>query len=492
MAYFLLHAGQPSAKRLIKSVTKLRSYVASNTLLPTDVVIRFGSTNESDPPEVTVMNPLVHIGRTNSRPAMGRFLRRVGVRFAMREASDPAQAMPQFTRHYRVPMFDLNPLACFRSDASPVWLNQQRIQRVQESFREISFSDEKVTMRVTHLAMRTLHALGLDFGMVSIGMTPKGVLHVVDVTPTPVMEGRMLELFSKAVKEKIVETDKALSTTPTLGTDMEVMLRNPAGKMVLASNYFTRRGRIGCDDRSIQFDGKRLPLMELRPEPDQNPIGLLTKLRETMVEAAVTINRVGVQWRAGSMPFRPYCTGGHIHFSNVPFSARFVKVLDNYIGLPLVMVEDPRTAQLRRPRYGFLGDVRMKDHGGFEYRTPSSFVVDMDVTAAAFCLAYLVALHYRELPVTDMSDPGIQQAFYRNDRNVLLPIAQRHMVYIRSLAAYERYRDYIEPLYKMIEEGKTWDETVDVRLVWGVPLARTEPKVVQARRRSVVGARHIG
>lgn len=417
---------------------------------------------------------------------MARFLRRVGVRFALLSA-DQGVDNPRFTRHYRVPLFDLRPLACFRADPDPVWRNE-RIQQVQNSFREVSYADEKVTMRVIHLAMRTLHALGLDFGLVSIGMTQRGVLHVLDVSAAPVLHGRLADLFDNAINEYL--DDAATAPSPhgqvVLGTDVEVMLRNAAGKMVLASNYFSRKGRVGCDDRSVQFDGKRLPLMELRPDPDANPLQLVNNLRDTMQEAARTINRAQVEWRAGSMPFRPYCVGGHIHFSNVKFSRKLVCALDQYLGIPVMLVEDAATAQFRRPRYGFLGDVRLKDHGGFEYRTPASFVVDADITSALFCLAYVIATHYRELPTSDIFSPSMQYDFYQGKKEHLYALADRNFTHISRVLTYERYRDYIDPFVRMVMDRRTWNEAVDVRKVWGIAPVRLVNKREPKRNRSRV------
>lgn len=494
MACYLLHAGQPSAKRLQKRVSRMSAYHSASGIEQHDIVIRWGDADESDPPNGLVMNPKDAISRTRSRSAMGRFLRRTGVRFAPKEKSAAgASDAVRFTRQYRIPIFDLTPLACFRSDASPVWINQ-RIQRLQDSFREVPFEEEKVTMRVLHLAVRTLHALGLDHGLVSIGMAPKGILHVLDVTAKPVLEGRLLDLFANAVETCIDRNEQAARQTNTvmLGTDVELMLKNGTGKMVLASNYFTRKGKIGCDDRSVQFDGKRLPLMELRPDPDSNPIGLASRLKETMADAVKTINRQGVEWRGGSMPFRPFSTGAHIHFSNVSFSSQLVKALDNYVGIPLMMVEDQRTAQLRRPRYGFLGDVRFKKHGGFEYRTPASFVLDPDVTTAAFCLAYIVAMHHRELPLFDIYEERTQLAFYRGDTEALKPVVERNFGHLKQLPLYERFRDHLDWLQHMIQSGWTWDEEQDVRTAWGLPLADRKAERSQKSGRRRRNARATG
>lgn len=495
MACYLLHAGQPSARRLQRRVSRVSVYRSSSAVDFNDIVIRWGDSDESDPPVGLVLNSKDAIARTQSRVVMGRFLRRTGIRFASHDAnrtggSNGGTGSVHFTRQYRVPLFDLTPLVCFRSDTSPAWINR-RIQRIQDSFYEVSFDEEKVTQRVLHLAVRALHAVGLDFGMVSIGMAPRGVLHVIDVTPRPVLEGRVLDLYAAAV-QSFIERHERVGRQPVtnvvLGTDVEVMLRNASGKMVLASNYFSRKGKIGCDDRSVAFDGKRLPLMELRPDPDPSPLGLVNRLRETMQEAVRTINRKQVEWRGGSMPFRPFPTGMHIHFSNLPFSSHLVKVLDNYVGLPLMMVEDQRTAQLRRPKYGALGDVRFKDHGGFEYRTPASFVMDPDVTTAAFCLAYIVATHHRELPVLDIYEDNLQSAFYRGDTEALRPIVERNFASLRLLPIYERFRDHLEWLVHMIESGWTWDEAQDVRTAWGLQIAEHKPgraRSVSRRRNSL-------
>jgi len=475
VAYLIMQKGQPSAKRLMNRVPKLETYKSHNSLTANDVVIRWGTVLESDPTDVRIFNTQSATLRTQTKTVLARTLRRLGVRFLEREIPKPGADPIRLIRHYRIPIFNMEPLSCFRSEGGQVWLNQ-RIQRIQEHFREVSIRDDKVTTRAVYLAMRSLHALGLDFGLVSIGMAPKGVLHVLDVTPTPFLEGRMLDLFSGAL-QKLVQHEERYGTV-MLGTDIELMLRNQQGKMVLASDYMGRKGRVGCDDRSVQFDGKRLPLMELRPLPQTTPLMLVEQLRDTMLEASKSINRVKVEWRGGSMPFRPYCTGGHIHFSNVALSSRLVRVLDNYLGLPLMMVENPRTAALRRPRYGFLGDIRHKDYGGFEYRTPASFVVSQEVTFAAFCIAYIIAHHESELPTPDLYEPNVQAAFYRHDIAALRPIVERNFQALRQTSTYDSYRDYIEPLWNMITIGATWNEDVDVRVAWNVPLSQaiTRPR----------------
>ncbi|WP_304459113.1 putative amidoligase domain-containing protein [Alicyclobacillus sendaiensis] len=485
MAYYLLFKNQPSARRLMASVPRLSRYTASNRMTDRDVLVRWGMVDESDPAHGTVLNPSEAQRRIASRAQMAKFLRRVGVRVAPRVNRDGLPTT--FSRQYRIPIFDFVPIGCFRSDSAVDWTSS-RISRIHDSFEEVPFDSDGQTRRATYLATRTLHALGLDFGLVSIGVSERGFLQVLDVSAAPILEGRLLELYREAV-QRFVEREEAWQRMGppdvTLGADVEIMLRNAQGKMVLASKYFPRKGRIGCDDRSVQFDGRRLPLMELRPAPDASPDGLVVHLRALMEEASETINRPGVEWRAGSAPFRPYCTGGHIHISGVPLCARLVRALDHYVGLPLMAVEDPVRAKWRRPKYGFLGDVRQKSHGGFEYRTPASFVCSQAATRAAFHLAHLVARHYRDLPLYDIYSPQLQFAFYEADRETLQPILLRNIDAIRAHPEYVHHRDAIEPLFAMIERGETWDETVDVRQEWGVPLRRAQGP----RRAKVLAAR---
>ncbi len=488
MAYFLLHNGQPSARRLLSCVSELRKFTSAAKITGSDSVIRYGLSDESDPENANIINRQNAISRTASRSKMARILRKLGVHFVLSSGSETGEAA-RFIRHYRIPFFDLQPLSYFRADANMAWINT-RIQRIQQSFREISCDEDKVAKRAGFLASRALHALGLDFGLVSLGLGPKGVLHVIDITPAPVLEERLLDLYTKAITNFIDREEKiphAGVQSVVLGTDMEMMLRNSQGKLVLASSYFPRKGRVGCDDRSVSYDGVRLPLVELRPAPASDPYTIVEHLRDALLEGVLKINRQKVEWRAGSMPFRPYCTGGHIHFSNIPFSSRFVTILDNYIGFPLMAVENRETAQLRRPRYGFLGDVRLKDHGGFEYRTPGSFMVSKEITTAAFCLAHLVAVYHRELPSFDIYSPAIQYAFYQNDTDTLLPLIERNMEQVRNLPLYARYQDSIEPLFEMIKYKMTWDEKVDVRYEWGIPLKQLSRTKAGRPRRIRVG-----
>ncbi|MDP9728925.1 putative amidoligase domain-containing protein [Alicyclobacillus tolerans] len=475
-------------RRLLER-TRAQLYGKETVLRADDIVLRFGQSKLADPTEGLILNRQSALQLSRSKSQMAKFLRQVGVRFVLPSQNQPSAN--RFVRQFRIPVFNHQPLACFRTDGKEPWTNG-RIQGMPQHEEEVALDSDRLITRAGWLAVRAVHALGLDAAYVSLGLGPKGVLHVIDVTSNPQLEGRLLEIYSEAIQtymEQQITLSRFNYNQLKLGTDVELMLENAEGKMVLASRYFTRKGRVGCDDRSVQQDGRRLPLLELRPDPDQSPMGLYVNLRTTMLEAARRINRQDVAWRAGSMPFAGYSTGGHIHFSGFPFSSRLVRALDAYLGLPLMAVENPTRALGRRPRYGFLGDVRHKSYGGFEYRTPASFIVDPKVTLAAFALAHLIAVHYIELPEIWLYDPQVQSHFYSHEINELHPYLEQCMVAIRRLPAYRRYEEQIEPLFHMIEQQEIWDETVDVRDVWEIPkrFANTSsvPAVKRRRRKRV-------
>lgn len=73
------------------------------------------------------------------------------------------------------------------------------------------------------------------------------------------------------------------------------------------------------------------------------------------------------------------CAGFHLHFSqpglDVQSGMRLIRLLDVYVGLPLLFIDDDKK---RRLLYGRAGDFRFKDYGncsGVEYRVVSNVVI---------------------------------------------------------------------------------------------------------------------
>ena len=182
-----------------------------------------------------------------------------------------------------------------------------------------------------------------------------------------------------------------------LGADPEfVVVEKATGQVLPASRFLPRPGAVGCDGYT-SAPGV-YPVAELRPAPSSDPRRLVEHLRRCLQQAAAWLPGEEARWQAGSEPAPGLPTGGHIHFSGIPLSGSLLRALDTYLAVPLFLLEPPGSAARRRARHGFLGDVRPKRHGGFEYRTPSSWLVSPEVALGALCLARVVAGGFSHLP----------------------------------------------------------------------------------------------
>ncbi|MCY0876404.1 MAG: hypothetical protein OWT28_09060 [Firmicutes bacterium] len=486
MTYYLLHSGQGSAERLARRVPRLVAIRDIRPVGPDDIVIRYGNVREADAGWWT-LNRRQAVRYAENPGQLHKILRRSGVRSPRQkgEGNLSQAAKLQLVRHYRIPVFSLKALACFRTEGKTVWLHQ-RVNQVQDAFSEVAVDTDEQARKVCLLAVRAVHALGLECGLVSIGIGPQGAAWVLDVAPSPVLRGRMLEVYAAGVVDYMEKQDRqraGADPNMQLGTDLEFMLKTRQDKMMLASKFFPKQGTVGCDARTFGGDRNKRPLAELRPAPGRTPEELCRNIENGLQEAAKLARHEYPKWVAGSAPFERFPIGGHIHFSGLPYTGRLVSLLDVYVGLPLMLIEDPVSASRRRPRYGFLGDIRHKAWG-FEYRTPSSFLVDPDLAQGALALAYVVAMHHAQLPYLPLHTAENSKAFYRTDRDQLLSMALEVREQLSRTASYARYREVIDPIFDMIVHDEVWDESVDVRTAWGIPLEMPREKKRERRTRA--------
>lgn len=327
--------------------------------------------------------------------------------------------------------------------------------------------------RLKELAMRAVYALGLDFGVAHVGIeagTREPVILGVDPAPrvTPATAMR----FAAAIKRyastlaTVNARSKSRGLAVGIGADPEFSLAKRGGGRVFASDYLPIQGPVGCELQPTQANGRtHKPLAELRPEYALSPVRLFQNLKLTIDRANQMIPS-GVVWLAGSVPDGTFPTGGHIHFSRVPLSTPLLRALDNYLTIPLFVLEDPARALIRRPRYGFLGDIRVKSHGGFEYRTPFSWLNSPVLARGALCLAYLVAREHIHLRRDFFSDIRYLEAFYSADKGPFRQVVDELWHDIEQTATYETYKRSLLDLKELIDSGWVVDESVDFRRVW--------------------------
>lgn len=479
MNVFVLHAGQPE---LSSFLSQLR--VPSGTVMPGrsgfgaewTVMSWRGPTDRAPAHEGSMLQPPAAVQRAMSRSRRTAHLRLHGIPTAV---TDRASSPDTLTRSYVIPVFQLDALGVFRAGGAfgPLYRSNARALTPVVP-REESGQRPTYVRRAERAAVRAVYALGLEYAVVTLRLDPRGHPLIEALDPTPaVAAGEFAPLFAAAVNQwqaRVLQEQISGGRAGTLllGMDPEFVLRRPGpeGKIVPASRYFGRRGRVGCDSVRI---GDRLvyPLVELRPSPAAEPMELLRNLYAAMRLAASRIEDASLEWLAGGMPASGLALGGHIHVSGVALHADLLRVMDNYMALPLVLLEDS-TTQRRRPRYGALGDFRRQFHGGFEYRTLPSWIVSPKIALGVISLAKVVCEHYRELRERPLARAEMQKAYYAGDKQALRPAALALWSDLERTDGYARYRKALDRLKRYVSRMEAWNEQDDFRKAWKIPDSR--------------------
>ncbi len=369
--------------------------------------------------------------------------------------------------------------------------------------------DSILWKRLAKTAVRALYAYGLDLGEVVIHAGEEGRFTVEEMHASPVYGGnRAARLIAEAMSRMLAEqekSDRGLDQAKSysaknkhragagldssarsdpefgrergregekgrlIGMDPEFLLFDGrTGKVIPASRYLDRRGIAGCD--VLRYRGRRLfPLAELRPEPGSEPRECLRHLLRAFRSAQAAISDDGLLWQAGGMPQRGFPLGGHLHFSGIPLTAELLRALDNYLALPVALLEDSKSSR-RRPVYGFLGDFRLQSYDddlqGFEYRTLPSFLVSPLVTKGVVAMARLISEDMTSLQERPLQEDRVFHAFYSGNKELLRQRWDRLAKDIVTAPSYARYEEYIAPFLAAVQSGRSWDESVDIRRSW--------------------------
>lgn len=339
---------------------------------------------------------------------------------------------------------------------------------------------ERVLRRACITARKALHALNLDFAQVRIEMDKRGRPYVSSINPTPALDKALVEAFSQEIREWareegrkriLISTNQGSETKISLGADPEFMLRNRiTSEMVVASKFFPRQGHVGCDQRSVAGQKRLYPLAELRPDPKSNYRELFKEIESNMKQAVQMAPYNNVQFLGGSMPFPGYPVGGHIHFGGVKPSRAILKALDNYLALPLLLIENPESARRRRKKYGALGDFRVQAYGGFEYRTPASWLVSPKITKAVLALANLIIVNHTHLTKDFLASDSLTEDFYACKKVNVYRRINSIKDDLMNLPNYSYYEKDIDYIWQMIKAKKRWKEKVDFRKTWSLTI----------------------
>lgn len=431
-------------------------------------IIRFGDATGSDA-NAFVLNRAAVLDTPNLLARAQEHWRASSVRFRT-----DGQSL-SFYKRYRVQVFDLTPIYMQKAEIGKRRPYAVRPNSTQEA------------RRVGDLAVKALYLSGLDAGSVDIGLSSGGRLYVFDINTKPRMSKRIGAAYAKHIQIWMQRVEKfypnellpslwSMQETKCdnylLGADPEFALRDArTGRMVFASDFFPMQGVIGCDARRVRMGRSGYPLAEVRPAPSSCPLELHARIQQALRRASRQVPHRYIQWRAGTLPFSKLPVGGHIHFSMLPTS-QLLRALDNYLAIFFLMLENPAAARNRRRRYGWLGDYRLKAHGGFEYRVIPSWLVNPVFARGALCLAKVIGCDWRLLRQDLLQDPKAKVAFRQADREFFRAHMPALLHTFRSLPTYKNYKDEIEAVFTYLEEDKCWKTAGDIRRLWRLPRGR--------------------
>lgn len=336
--------------------------------------------------------------------------------------------------------------------------------------KRVAYLKESSCLQAAETAKSAVYHLGLDYALVRVAAAGNRQYIVVNIDPSPthlrpkdldrlmLRLTRLHELDSGAIDENQVK----------MGADPEFMLfHSKSGRMIAASEFFPRYGRVGYDNLRNPIQ-KQHPIAEIRPHPSVSPLVLAENVKAALLRAARMAPYRNIKWVAGSLPSRGFAIGGHIHFSKVKLNFALLRTLDNFLAIPIFLIENPFSAVRRRRRYGTLGNFRTKSYGGFEYRTLGSWLVSPQITRGVLCLAKIVVSHYLEFNENYLVQPAAQKAFYHGDQEYFRPIFQEIWSKVCGTSMYQEYASELEPIHAMIRNGEYWDEQLDLRQTWKI------------------------
>lgn len=286
-----------------------------------------------------------------------------------------------------------------------------------------------------------------------------------------------------------VSTPRRAPVEFTLGADPEFLLSKEG-------NVVDSEDALGSRDLESPFGGDiGGVLTEVRPAPSQDPIVVARNIHSifsaTMRDKPNLVK--DYSWIAGSynggVPNNGVPMGGHIHFGGLGSESqprcRYLSidtansVLDNYVGAVSLLIEDPQEGKARRDhihrgqngvyRYGRPSD-RRPNAWGWEYRTPSSWLVSPSVAAAMLCLAKTVIYEAVNNPAFSFGQYTTRDNFLKMETHALrakrFPLIWRD---IGKMMLYPNHKQHLDFIHHLITNRLSWfPKAKSMKQAWGV------------------------
>lgn len=179
-----------------------------------------------------------------------------------------------------------------------------------------------------------------------------------------------------------------------IGADPEFLLADRE-RLIPAADFFGKHGKVGTDGHN--FTG------ELRPDPGRTPEECMANLHVLIDSLAHSVsgNNVIGGCYPEDMTGKAEPLGGHIHFcEEAPrWTEQWVKeAIITFLGIPTMIMEGEQgyVRRMASSLYGQLNnfrDPRSKNpnaHGGYEYRSPGSWISDPAMARWVFSVAHML------------------------------------------------------------------------------------------------------
>jgi hypothetical protein len=254
------------------------------------------------------------------------------------------------------------------------------------------------------------------------------------------------------------------------GSDPEFSIANSKAECVPADTCLSHSGMLGTDGRCET--GELRPTAGSVDEHLASLRGLIGEFHRRFPDYIML---------GGSRHFHQPL-GGHIHFSGsgVRKVQKIVKALDVHLALPILMLENRRSAIERRigQNYGFLGSWRDQRelHGGFEYRVLPSWIVSHQMAKMTLEIAMLIAYDYEKLYdkynnlIIDTSSESFIYDFKNAKKEVLKPLALRAVEKLKTLPNAYHTMNSILTLENCIRLELRWRQEFDCCARWHLPV----------------------
>lgn len=260
----------------------------------------------------------------------------------------------------------------------------------------------------------------------------------------------------------------------TCGTDSEFVMINPENnKLVPIVDYVNRKDDFGADEHLLGCT------VEVRSKPFPNPSQVIASV-QTIMQKAVRKQPLLSQfrWYAASY-YKGIPLGSHIHFgiSKKIISAQDAgkQFLDHYVGAISLLLEDRKQGLARRKyhkrgrRYGFAGDVREKNYGGFEYRPISCFFSSPHVACAMITLGKVVMYEAINNKSFKPSNYVTNNDFMSMNTEKLYKLFPKIWCEITKMALYPQYKEILSIIPYLVDNRLSWNSpSKDMRETWGI------------------------